>query len=148
MNVQFPAAFKADLILGALNSVYIVQECCYRACKNNEIHATQETMFSFPADLDAKKLVELGIQEQGARYSSFLTNFAAGFQDTQLEMYKWLLYPVVTATVDELEKGLSYRPWRMGLSRLGRKSRPASQGPFLVFHRYSAVMAVYAATGA
>ena len=43
---------------------------------------------------------------------SFLTNFAAGFQDTQLNMYRWLLFPVVTADLKELEKGLSYRTIR------------------------------------
>jgi hypothetical protein len=58
---------------------------------------------------DARVFVREVIQEQGARYSSFLTNFAGGFQDTQLEMYKWLLYPVVTAELAELEKGLTYR---------------------------------------
>lgn len=109
LNIKFPTAFKAQLISDALNSVYIVQECCYKACKLHNIHETKDVPFIFPIDLDAKGLVGTVIQEQGARYSSFLTNFAAGFQDTQLEMYKWLLYPVVTATVDELEKGLSYR---------------------------------------
>ena len=109
LNVQFTAAFKANLIVGSLSSVYIVQECCYKACKKYAIHETQENMFVFPDDLDAKIFVQEVIQEQSARYSSFLTNFAGGFQDTQLEMYKWLLYPVVTAEIKELERGLSYR---------------------------------------
>ena len=112
LNVQFPAAFKAELIKTALNSVYIVQECCYKACKKHGINETQEKLFSFPTDIEGASLVAEVIQEQGARYSSFLTNFAAGFQDTQLEMYKWLLYPVVTATIPELEKGLSYGAMR------------------------------------
>jgi hypothetical protein len=59
-----------------------------------------------------KKLVSEVIHEQGARYSSFLTNFASGFQDTQLEMYKWLLYPVLKASIEELESGLLYRALR------------------------------------
>lgn len=109
LNVKLPAAFKAQLIQGSLNSVYVVQECCYKACKLHEIHETKDDLFIFPEALDAQKLVAEVIQEQGARYSSFLTNFAAGFQDTQLEMYKWLLYPVLTSTVKELTDGLSYR---------------------------------------
>ena len=109
LNIQFPVAFKAELIGGSLNSVYIVQECCYKACMTHGVVATRDAQFSFPADLSAKQFVREVINEQGARYSSFLTNFAGGFQDTQLEMYKWLLYPVVTATIEELEKGLSYR---------------------------------------
>jgi hypothetical protein len=109
LNVRFPIEFKAQLIADSLNSVYVVQECCYKACKLYGVHATKDEQFKFPHTLSAAKLVSEVIQEQSARYSSFLTNFAAGFQDTQLEMYKWLLYPVVTSTVDELTKGLTYR---------------------------------------
>jgi hypothetical protein len=112
LNVQFSESFKYSLIERALNSVYIVQDCCYKACKEYEVNETMETQFLFPADLDAKDLVAAVIHEQGARYMSFLTNFAAGFQDTQLNMYRWLLYPVVTADVKELEAGLSYRTIR------------------------------------
>jgi len=112
LNIRFPNAFKDSLISGSLNSVYVVQECCYKACKLHNVNQTQTEYFEFPEELDAHKLVAEVIQEQGARYSSFLTNFAAGFQDTQLEMYKWLLYPVLTSTIDELTSGLSYRQIR------------------------------------
>ena len=112
LNVQFPENFKYSLIEHSLNSVYIVQDCCYKACKMHDVHETKEKQFRFPDDLDASKLVFAVIQEQGARYTSFLTNFAAGFQETQLNMYKWLLFPVVTADVNTLEKGLTYRTIR------------------------------------
>jgi hypothetical protein len=112
LNVQFSEQFKYSLIAHSLNSVYIVQDCCYKACKQYDVNETKEKQFLFPADFDANRLVSAVIHEQGARYTSFLTNFAAGFQDTQLNMYKWLLFPVVTADVKELEKGLSYRTIR------------------------------------
>jgi hypothetical protein len=112
LNVQFPAAFKAQLIADSLNSVYVVQECCYKACKLYEVHSTKEQTFYFPDTLDAQKLVAEVIQEQSARYSSFVTNFAAGFGETQLEMYKWLLYPVLTSSVEELTAGVTYRQIR------------------------------------
>jgi hypothetical protein len=109
LNVKFPDHFKYSLIAHSLNSVYIVQDCCYKACKQYDVNESREKQFLFPVDLDADRLVSAVIHEQGARYTSFLTNFAAGFQDTQLNMYKWLLFPVVIADVKELEKGLSYR---------------------------------------
>jgi hypothetical protein len=109
LNLRFPPAFKAQLIADSLSSVYVVQECCYKACKLHNVHETKEELFEFPETLDAQKLVAEVIQEQSARYSSFLTNFAGGFQDTQLEMYKWLLYPVLTSSAQELADGLSYR---------------------------------------
>jgi hypothetical protein len=115
LNVQFPDNFKYSLIDDSLNSVYIVQDCCYKACKQYGVSETRDKQFLFPADIDAKKFVSEVIHEQGARYSSFLTDFAAGFQDTQLNMFRWLLFPVLTADVKELEKGLSYRTIRTGI---------------------------------
>jgi hypothetical protein len=112
LNVQFPAAFKAQLIADSLNSVYVVQECCYKACKLHDVHSTREQTFHFPGTLEAQKLVAEVIQEQSARYSSFVTNFAAGFGETQLEMYKWLLYPVLTSSIEELTAGATYRQIR------------------------------------
>jgi hypothetical protein len=109
LNVQFPAAFKTHLIADSLSSVYVVQECCYKACKLHNVHETKDQLFELPESLDAQKLVAEVIQEQSAGYSTFLTNFASGFGETQLEMYKWLLYPVVTSSVEQLTDGLTYR---------------------------------------
>jgi hypothetical protein len=112
LNIEFPATFKAELIQRSLNSIYIVQDCCYKACKENDVVETQDRHKVLTKGLEAEKLVAEVIHEQGARYSSFLTNFARGFQDTELEMYKWLLYPIVTSDIAQLEKGLSYRAIR------------------------------------
>jgi hypothetical protein len=112
LNVQFPATFKAQLIADSLNSVYVVQECCYKACKLYGVHSTKDQLLYLPGSLDAKKLVAEVVQEQSARYSSFVTNFGAGFGETQLEMYKWILYPILTSTVDELKEGLTFRQIR------------------------------------
>jgi hypothetical protein len=76
------------------------------------VHSTKEQTFHFPDTLEAQKLVAEVIQEQSARYSSFVTNFAAGFGETQLEMYKWLLYPLLTSTIEELTTGVTYRQIR------------------------------------
>lgn len=115
LNITFPEKFKIELISKALHSVYIVQDCCYKACMENNIAETSPTPIRLPDTLDAARLVKEVIDEQGARYSSFLTNFAAGFGTTQLEMYKWLLYPVVTAKISDLERGLVYRYIRLAI---------------------------------
>jgi hypothetical protein len=90
----------------------VVQESCYKACKLHDVHSTKEQTFHFPNTLDAQKLVAEVIQEQSARYSSFVTNIAACFGETQLEMYKWPLYPVLTSTIEELTAGVTYRQIR------------------------------------
>jgi hypothetical protein len=79
LNIEFPAAFKAELIQRSLNSVYILQNCCYKACRESGIVETQEQRRTLPADLNAEKLVAEVIHEQGARYSSFLYELRARF---------------------------------------------------------------------
>jgi hypothetical protein len=128
LNIEFSAAFKAELIRKSLNSIYIVQDCCYKACKENGIVETQERHTILPADLNAERLVADVIHEQGARYSSFLTNFARGFGETELEMYKWLLYPLVTADIKQLEAGLSYRSIRYSVESRHPQGRALNPG--------------------
>lgn len=55
------------------------------------------------------KLLRSVVDQQTGRYNSFITQFSAGFQETSLKMFKWLLYPVLTANTRELETGLNYR---------------------------------------
>ena len=49
LNVQFPDNFKYSLIDNSLNSVYIVQDCCYKACKQYGVSETRDKQFLFPA---------------------------------------------------------------------------------------------------
>lgn len=54
--------------------------------------------------------------ENAYGYGRALTNYANGFQETTLEMHKWLLYPIISATKKELTEGLSYRSIRLKLA--------------------------------
>lgn len=53
-------------------------------------------------------LVKSVVNQQSGRYSSFIAQFSEGFQDTRLEMHKWLLYPILTTDLKELQEGISY----------------------------------------
>lgn len=112
MNISFTDSFKSDLLKGCLDSVYVVQEACFQACIRNKVYFTQDQTIELGQDIDVSELIGDVVNQQTGRYNSFITQFAAGFQETSLEMYKWLLYPVLTATVEELERGLRYRQIR------------------------------------
>jgi hypothetical protein len=112
LNVAIDGSFKAKLVDGCFDSVYIVQEACYRLCVNSEVFETQDDLTEIGAAVDVIDLVRQIVSEQSARYNAFLNDFAAGFQDTQLQMYQWLLLPVLMATPEELEAGLSYATLR------------------------------------
>ena len=106
LNVSFEEAFANDLIDGAFESVSIVQESCYTVCISAEVYRTQKTPTKVGFGLDARTYVRNVVDAQSGRYSAFITNFSSGFQKTELEMYRWLLYPVLSSTSEELEEGL------------------------------------------
>ena len=112
LNVQFPTAFKNELIESALESVYIVQEACRRACTEARIFETCADQTQIEPSRTAAEYVAAIVNEQGGRYKAFLANTAMGFQETELEMYRWILYPVLTASSEDLTRGLTYRTIR------------------------------------
>ena len=112
LNIRFSDSFKNAVLASCLDSVYIVQEACYQACIGQNILFTQDKLAEIGDGIDVTKIIREVVNQQTGRYNSFITQFAAGFQDTTLQMYKWLLYPVLTATSEKLKEGLSYREMR------------------------------------
>lgn len=118
LNISFADSFKNSVLAGCLDSVYIVQEACYQACTREGINFTQGSMrTNVGAAQDVPALIREVVNQQTGRYNSFITLFAGGFQETALQMYKWLLYPVLTADDNALEIGLTYRHMRDVLRR-------------------------------
>ncbi|GGY49703.1 hypothetical protein [Pseudoduganella albidiflava] len=109
LNIEFTQDFKNVLLNNCFESVYIIQEACFRACESVGVHHTQSTRVEIGDGLDAKMIIADVVAQQTGRYNSFIVLFAAGFQETALQMYRWLLYPVLTADTAKLEKGLKYR---------------------------------------
>ncbi|MFD2837941.1 hypothetical protein ACFS3C_19315 [Azotobacter vinelandii] len=110
LNICFAQSFKDTVIANSLDSVYIVQEACYQACTREGINLTQSsTRVDVGSTIDVPTLIREVVNQQTGRYNSFITLFAGGFQETALQMYKWLLYPVLSADNQLLESGLTYR---------------------------------------
>ncbi|RQR75232.1 hypothetical protein [Burkholderia sp. Bp9015] len=109
LGVSFADIFKAALLVLARESIYVVQEVCRRACLGADIRRTVNDNPIIGADVDVDALVKQVVDEQSARYDGFLSTFAAGFQETELQMHKWLLYPLLTTNADRLKQGLKYR---------------------------------------
>lgn len=113
LNISFAHSFKEAVIAGSLESVYIVQEACYQACLAKKINFTQShQMLEVGDDINVSSLIREVVNQQTGRYNAFITLFASGFQETALQMYKWLLYPLLTASEPELDDGLTYRHMR------------------------------------
>jgi hypothetical protein len=128
LNIDFPENFKSDLIQASLGSVYIVQEACRLACQECAVQRTEEHHASLLVPRTAIQYVEAVIAQSAPRYTAFLTSFAGGFQDTQLEMYRWLLYPVIKSSIGELENGIGYRFIRETLENVHPKGAELNPG--------------------
>lgn len=115
LNLHFAEGFKATLIHESRGSVFVVQEASRQACLTNGVTHTLAEPRELGSNLDASAIVKGIVNQQGARYMSFLNQFAAGFQDTRLEMYKWLLYPILAADVAKLESGFTQAELRRAL---------------------------------
>jgi hypothetical protein len=123
LNIQFSPTFVDDLLRRCFNSVHIVQEVCRRCVRNHGIYQTQDKLAAVGAGTDATKLIEQVVDEQGGRYNGFLMNFADGFQQTDLEMPKWIIHTLLQSTIEQLEDGLRLRE----ISRMIKASHPKGE---------------------
>ncbi|MCQ4970012.1 hypothetical protein NE616_20160 [Enterobacteriaceae bacterium DFI.7.85] len=128
LNIKFTDNFKADVITHCLNSIYLVQEACRRACNLAEITSTQDNLVDIGNGMNGKEIIASIVADQSARYNSFLINFSEGFQDTELEMHKWILHPVLSATIEELELGLKFKDIRASLQAVHPRGEKLNLG--------------------
>ncbi|MCP1996320.1 hypothetical protein [Flavobacterium sp. HSC-61S13] len=105
LNISIPEASKKQLIKKSLNNVYIVQEVCYQLCKINKINQTQDENKEINCEsLDV--IISDVIDQHSGRYNNLITNISEGFQATELEMHRWIMYAIIKADISKLEKGL------------------------------------------
>lgn len=106
LNVKFESKAVNTLIKESLQNVYMVQEICYELCVSNKISETvlEDTKLLDCSNIDT--ILESIINQHAGRYNKFVTSFSDGFQATELEMYKWILYSIISSSIEALEKGL------------------------------------------
>ncbi|SMO93228.1 hypothetical protein SAMN06265171_11329 [Chryseobacterium rhizoplanae] len=105
LNIQIPDEAKKHLIEKSLNNVYIVQEVCYELCIANKLIEQTDSIQILNCD-DLDILLSKVISQHSGRYYNLITNISEGFQVTELEMHKWIMYAILKAEVEKLENGL------------------------------------------
>ena len=106
LNISFPEKLKEIAVKGCQENVGLLQEIIYRICEKYSIWSTQEEYKEIGTVEDVETMLKAVSDEQAARYRNFLSRFAEGLGQTQLEMYKWLLHVVIHAPVYELRRGI------------------------------------------
>nr|WP_199066167.1 hypothetical protein [Chromobacterium sp. ASV5] len=112
LGITFDDEFSAQLTKESRGSVYIIQEACRRTCEKEGIEETVTNNPTVGKNINVKQLIKEIVDEQSARYNAFVTGLAEGFQDTELEMFKWMLYPILNENIDEISDGILYRSFR------------------------------------
>lgn len=123
LNIKFSQAFKTELIAECFNNVYIVQEACYQCCQENKVFRTADVEIEIGASQDAARIVKDVANKDRARFIQFLQNFSDGFQATQLQMHKWLLYAILKSNTQTLKSGIRYKD----LSTLIKSKHPVGE---------------------
>jgi len=106
LNITFDEAFKSELLDACFDSVFVVQEACRQCCSTSDLHNTSDVHRTIGDSQNAADIVRNVVNQDTGRFNSFITQFADGFQSTELEMYRWLLYPILTGEVKKLEEGI------------------------------------------
>lgn len=128
LNVAFSEEFKNELLNSCYESVYIVQETCHQCCIRHNVLKTQDELTEIGSKDECTQLVSQVVNQQGGRFNSFLTQFSEGFQDTNLEMHKWLLYPLLTGDMEQLEKGFKQAEIRNKLQEVHPRGAELNSG--------------------
>jgi hypothetical protein len=142
LNVRFADSFKNALVESCFGSVHIVQEACYRACIDISVYQTQEELCPIGDGLDVRAIINKVVQDQSGRFNSFLSQFSIGFEETALQMYRWLLYPVIKSEPHVLEKGLGLKLIRRQIAAKHPRGAELNAGNVVSALSYAAALQV------
>lgn len=107
LNITIAPDVCREIVSGCQDNVGLLQEVCYRICEHANVHRTQvgaKTTIGSVGDVQA--MLRAVSDEQSARYRNFLARFVEGLGQTQLEMYKWIGYAIVSSSPEELRRGI------------------------------------------
>ena len=105
LNANIAEEEKKKLIAKSLNNVYVVQEVCYELCIENNIKEQSDTNIELNC-ANIEQIISKVISQHSGRYNNLITNISEGFQTTELEMHKWIMYAILKTDIDKLETGL------------------------------------------
>ncbi|EKN4801468.1 hypothetical protein ABGN33_003139 [Yersinia enterocolitica] len=127
LNIKFDDKFKSDVVKKCNGSIFLVQQLCYQACELEQVYKIQRDSKVIGANFLVEEKIKKLINEQYSRYFKFLTDFSCGFDQTSLELYKWILYVLITVEQQYLEIGIPEAAIRRIIQEKHPKKMEASQ---------------------
>lgn len=106
LNVEFSSEVKDEILRLCQGNIGVLQETCYRLCERADVFERQDELKQIDDPSEVKDIVKSIGAEQAGRYQKFLEEFSEGLNKTELEMYRWITYVLVTSDSIALKKGL------------------------------------------
>ncbi|NKK45793.1 hypothetical protein GFL28_27860 [Rhizobium leguminosarum bv. viciae] len=106
LNIKFDEETVERIIDNSAESVSLLQEACFKICERERVVETQAQNKTVGRGVDVPALMREIVNNQSGRYSAFITNFAEGFQQTEYDMYRWLIFVVLSVDAEDLQSGI------------------------------------------
>ncbi|MCA2491506.1 MULTISPECIES: hypothetical protein [Vibrio] len=112
LNISFTENFKNCVKEKCNGSIFLVQQLCMKVCEAQNISKTQPEQTVVAKNIDITDEIKSVLDMHTGRFTKFLMDFSAGFQPTELELYKWILFALVTIDEKFLLEGLPIQALR------------------------------------
>lgn len=112
LNISFRNEFKDSVKSHCNGSIFLVQQLCMKVCEEQGITRTQEVQIEVAKGIDIETEIKSVLNMHSGRFVKFLMDFSAGFQATDLDLYKWILYALITIEDRYLIEGLPIQALR------------------------------------
>ncbi|WP_336193511.1 hypothetical protein [Providencia stuartii] len=106
LNIKFNEKFKRNLITKSNGNIFIVQKVCFAVCQAESIYEMQPELKEIGVNAVIDEHIKSILDTHNSRFITFLTEFSAGFGKTDLELYKWILYVLISAPKETLSSGI------------------------------------------
>ncbi|MEW6168905.1 MAG: hypothetical protein AB1651_14600 [Pseudomonadota bacterium] len=123
LNIEFPKPVRQEILALCQANVGVLQETCYRLCEKEGVFQTAKDKKLVGTVDNVRDIVKSIGAEQAGRYQKFLEEFAEGLNKTELEMYRWIAYVVVTSNAADLKKGLKLATLHRRMNQVHPKRR-------------------------
>lgn len=109
LNIHINESAREKAVSLSRGNVGLFQEICYRICETNNIWFTQEAQNEIGDVNQVDEIVRSIAQSKSSRYKNFVIKFSEGLNDTKLEIYKWIMFCVITEGIERVYLGLTLR---------------------------------------
>ncbi|ENM3872428.1 hypothetical protein O1E18_003383 [Vibrio cholerae] len=106
LNISFSNGFKESVKQKCNGSIFLVQQLCMKVCETHGISKTQQELTEVAKNIDITEEIKSVLNMHTGRFTKFLMDFSSGFQPTELELYKWILFALITIDEKYLLEGL------------------------------------------